>query len=147
MMAEAVKYQESTCDFCFKMAPPKDTFRCKHCKAKLYCGRECQAADWELVHSRICSRLRGERRRRKGTKDRAELGKADARSLLNQNSEVQVKNCVKTYGIDVDGFRHHLSITDDLRRSYGQAGRGTVLVARRPQEVRRRLWALAKLQG
>ena len=35
---------------------------CSRCKAVLYCGRECQVADWKKGHKNVCARLAVERK-------------------------------------------------------------------------------------
>jgi len=35
---------------------------CSRCKAVLYCGRECQVADWKRGHKNVCARLAKERK-------------------------------------------------------------------------------------
>eukprot|EP00092_Neocalanus_flemingeri_P034641 GFUD01037683.1.p1 GENE.GFUD01037683.1~~GFUD01037683.1.p1 ORF type:complete len:460 (+),score=117.15 GFUD01037683.1:40-1419(+) len=40
------------CEFCHKMS--QETHRCSKCRSKSYCSPECQARDWERVHSKVC---------------------------------------------------------------------------------------------
>mmetsp|Transcript_25410 Transcript_25410/g.39896 ORF Transcript_25410/g.39896 Transcript_25410/m.39896 type:complete len:479 (+) Transcript_25410:169-1605(+) len=45
--------------FCFET---KNLQSCSRCKAVLYCGRECQVADWKRGHKNVCARLAKERK-------------------------------------------------------------------------------------
>ena len=46
----------SLCDFCGKQGRiSKPTFpRCSLCSKRRYCDENCQRADWEASHSRLC---------------------------------------------------------------------------------------------
>ncbi|KAL7552000.1 hypothetical protein ACHAWF_017478 [Thalassiosira exigua] len=42
------------CRRCYKVLKPKDKKVCTGCKRAIYCGRECQVADWRAGHKRDC---------------------------------------------------------------------------------------------
>jgi len=48
-----------TTNFCFET---KNLQSCSRCRAVLYCGRECQVADWKRGHKNVCARLAKERK-------------------------------------------------------------------------------------
>ncbi|TFY78236.1 hypothetical protein EWM64_g5778 [Hericium alpestre] len=50
--------RDRTCSTCVKTIPTSDIHRCKGCQIAVYCGRECQKADWER-HKQVCSKATG----------------------------------------------------------------------------------------
>ena len=113
-MATSIKYQENTCDFCFKMSAHSEVHRCKQCLTKIYCSKECQLGDWELVHKEIC-KGKGEKRKRKGgAVERREKGNRGARSMLECDEKRAFQNHVVQRG-DVEGYVNYTRMIQDLK--------------------------------
>ena len=56
--------QPPTCSVCGKFPRPGEKIkRCSACKSVLYCGRECQEADWKAGHKDKCKGMQMERER------------------------------------------------------------------------------------
>merc|ERR1719234_403161 len=59
--------------------------RCGKCLTKMWCSKECQLEDWELVHKQICTVEADQRKVKACKEDRNEAG-AKMREDLFQNS-------------------------------------------------------------
>jgi len=49
---EAEIEHKDRCDFCCNWT--NNPHRCKDCKCKVYCSKDCQIADWRRVHYKVC---------------------------------------------------------------------------------------------
>mmetsp|Transcript_14573 Transcript_14573/g.24502 ORF Transcript_14573/g.24502 Transcript_14573/m.24502 type:complete len:487 (-) Transcript_14573:190-1650(-) len=60
---EVVNFQGSVLSFPSNFCWVTENLQsCSRCKAVLYCGRECQVADWKRGHKNVCARLAKERK-------------------------------------------------------------------------------------
>ena len=60
-------------------------FRCGKCLTKMWCSKECQLKDWELVHKRVCTVEADQRKVKAGKEDRNEAGVKKQENLVQKS--------------------------------------------------------------
>ena len=89
--------------------------RCKQCLTKIYCGKECQLGDWEMVHKLVCKGKGLKRKMKEGAKERKEQGDQGAQSML----ELMQGGAFKSYVGDGDfeGYVNYAKMLGDLKEA------------------------------
>ena len=87
--------------------------RCKQCLTKIYCGKECQLGDWEMVHKLVCKDKGLKRKRKEGARERKEQGEQGAQSMLEFGKIVAFKSYVADSG-DLEGYVNYTRMLGEL---------------------------------
>jgi len=85
VLASHAKHKATCCNLCFKLVPLDTVHRCSKCLTKMWCSKECQLKDWELVHKRVCTVEADQRKVKAGKEDRNEAGVKKQENLVQKS--------------------------------------------------------------